>query len=358
MRFNYDVSYLDPMRLFRHRETRISYALLVVALVAAPFLLGPFYLGELTYLLILSIASLGLMVLKGYSGQVSLGPSAFVAIGAYAHAILLNAGVPFILSLPLAAAISGLAGALVGIPAIRVSGLYLAMVTLAFAIIVEHVLTRWKSVTGGFNGLEVPVPALFGLQLGTPRAFYFLCLVVLAILLLALLNLLRGSTGRVLIAVRESEAASLSLGVWVAGWRVLAFVISSLVLGASGALMAHHLQFLTPDGFSLLLSLELVLAVVIGGLGSLRGAILGAFLVGLLPSIISHLKPMLPDRLAKQFGIEIFVYGLVLLLVVLFEPMGLNGRWHKIKSFFSSFPLYRRDTHRRVKTYLASERYK
>lgn len=358
MRFPYDVSYRDAGRLFRHRETSLAYGALAIALLAAPFALGPFYLGELTYLLILSIASLGLMVLKGYSGQVSLGPSAFVAIGAYSHAILLNAGVPFIASLPLAAAITGLAGALVGIPAIRVSGLYLAMVTLAFAVIVEHVLVRWKSVTGGFNGLEVPTPDLFGLRLGSPRGFYFLCLAVLTLLLLGLVNLMRGSVGRVLVAVRESEAASLSLGIWVAGWRVLAFVISSLVLGAAGALMAHHLQFLTPDGFSLLLSLELVLAVVIGGLGSLRGAIFGAVLVGLLPSIISHVKPVLPDRLAKQFGIEIFVYGVVLLTVVLFEPMGLNGRWMKIKSFFSGFPFYRRDTHRRVKTYLASERYK
>ena len=148
----------------------------------------------------------------------------------------------------------------------------------------------------------------------------------------------------------------MSLGVWVAAWRVLAFVISSLVLGISGALMAHHLQFLTPDGFSLLLSLELVLAVVIGGLGSLRGAILGAFLVGLLPSIISHLKPVLPDRLAKQFGIEIFVYGSVLLLVVLFEPMGLNGRWLKIKLYFSTFPMYKKATFKRQKSYMKSER--
>lgn len=358
MRFPYDVSYADATRLFRHAETRLAYGALAIALLAAPFALSPFYLGELTYLLILSIASLGLMVLKGYSGQVSLGPSAFVAIGAYAHAILLNAGVPFLVSLPCAAGIAGLAGALVGIPAIRVSGLYLAMVTLAFAVIVEHVLVRWKSLTGGFNGLEVPTPEILGLRMGSPRSFYFLCLAVLVLLLIALVNLMRGSVGRILVAIRESESASLSLGIWVAAWRVLAFVLSSLVLGAAGALMSHHLQFLTPDGFSLLLSLELVLAVVIGGLGSLRGAVLGAFLVGLLPSIISHIKPVLPDRLAKQFGIEIFVYGLVLLTVVLFEPTGLNGRWTKIKAFFSSFPFYRRDMHRRVKTYLASERYK
>ena len=128
--------------------------------------------------------------------------------------------------------------------------------------------------------------------------------------------------------------------------------------GIAGALIAHHLQYLTPDGFTLLLSLELVLMVVIGGVGSLRGAILGAVLISMLPTAISRLKPLLPERMATQFGLEIFVFGLILALFVLFEPTGLNGRWLKLRALLQSFPLYRRDTFKRQKRYMKSERYR
>jgi branched-chain amino acid transport system permease protein len=140
--------------------------------------------------------------------------------------------------------------------------------------------------------------------------------------------------------------------------KVLAFAGSAGITGLAGALLAHHLQYLTPDAFTLLLSMELVLMVVIGGLGSWRGAIFGALLIGLLPTAISRIKTVLPDAVAKQFGLETFVFGLVLALFVLFEPMGLNGRWLKLRALWQSFPLYRRDTFRRGKRYMKSERYK
>jgi branched-chain amino acid transport system permease protein len=140
--------------------------------------------------------------------------------------------------------------------------------------------------------------------------------------------------------------------------KVSAFALSAGITGLAGALLAHHLKYLTPDGFTLLLSLELVLMVVIGGLGSLRGAILGAVLISLLPTAISRIKPFLPDSIAKQFGLETFIFGFVLAVFVLFEPMGLNGRWLKIRSFLESFPLYRRDTFKRNKRYMKSERYR
>jgi branched-chain amino acid transport system permease protein len=231
-------------------------------------------------------------------------------------------------------------------------------VTLAFSIIVEHVVGRWSSVTGGYSGMPVPPPKLFGLDLGSLRGFYYLCLAVLLVTLLALVNLTRSRTGRAFVGVRDSEAAAYALGIWVAGYKVLAFVISAAITGIAGALLAHHVQHITPEGFGLLISLELIMMVVIGGLGSLRGAILGAVLIGLMPTFISKLKPLLSTQVASQFGLEIFVFGLVLALFVLFEPMGLNGRWLKLKALFSSFPLYRRDTFRRGKTYMRSERYR
>lgn len=358
MRFDYDTSYQDSKRLLRYRSEKFIYALTLALLLAAPWLLPKYYVGELTYLFIMAIASLGLMVLSGYTGQVSLGHAAFLAVGAYAHAWFLAQGLPFAASILLAAGLSGLVGLALGLPAIRVSGLYLAMVTLAFAILIEHVLGRWKSVTGGFNGMPVADPTVFGIDLSGLKSFYFLCLSCLILVLVLLINLMRGKTGRAFVGVRDSEAAAASLGIWVGGYKILAFVISAAVSGFAGALLAHHVRHITPEGFSLLLSLELVLMVTIGGLGSLRGAILGAFLIGMVPSLISQIKPFLGDRISKQFGLEIFFFGLILAFFVLFEPKGLNGRWLKIKAFFETFPLYRKDVFRRGKTYMKSERYR
>jgi branched-chain amino acid transport system permease protein len=358
MRFPYDTSYRDPQRLLRYRGDWLAYGALVALLVAAPWMLPKYYVGELTYLFIMCIASLGLMVLVGYTGQVSFGHAAFLAIGAYTHAWLLEHGVPFVPSIAVAGAAAGLVGLVVGLPAIRVSGLHLAMVTLAFSIIVEHVIGRWSSVTGGFGGMPVAPPRILGLDLSGLRGFYFLCGGLLLAVLLALVNLARSQTGRAFVGIRDSEAAAYALGIWVAGYKVLAFVLSAAITGLAGALLAHHVQHITPEGFGLLISLELIMMVVIGGLGSLRGAILGALLIGMLPTFISKLKPLLPQQIGAQFGLEIFVFGLVLALFILFEPLGLNGRWLKLKALLDSFPLYRRDTFRRSKSYMRSERYR
>lgn len=356
MRARYLTRYAQAQDLLPHTPGRVAYALLALLLVALPFVATRFIVGELSYLFIGAIASLGLMLLTGYTGQVSLGHAAFMAVGAYTQAVLLTRGVPLPLALAAAGLLSAGVGALLGLPAIRVSGLYLAMVTLAFSVLVTHVAGHWASVTGGFTGLAVPAPALAGVSLGTPVAFYFLCLGVLVVVMAALINLTRSSLGRALVGVRDSEAASYALGLPVRRIKVLAFAGSAGITGLAGALMAHHLQYLTPDAFTLLLSMELVLMVVIGGLGSLRGAVLGALLIGLLPAFISRLKPLLPDGVAKQFGLETFVFGLVLALFVLFEPTGLNGRWLKLRALFETFPLYRRDTFRRGKRYMKSER--
>jgi len=358
MRFPYDTSYRDSRKLLRYRSDWLAYGILLALLIAAPWILPRFYVGELTYLFIMSVASLGLMLLIGFTGQLSFGHAAFVAIGCYVHVWLLGHGVPLVASLLCAGLFTALVGLLIGLPAIRVSGLHLAMVTLAFSIIVEQVIGRWKDVTGGFTGLTVPRPLLFGFDLGGQRQLYFLCLVVLVLVLLALVNLLRGHTGRAFTAIRDSEAAAQSLGIWTAGYKVFAFAISAGVTGVAGALLAHHVQYVTPEGFGLLLSLELVMMVVIGGLGSLRSAILGAIFISLLPVAISALKPILPTRIGSQFGLEIFVFGLMLALFILFEPAGLNGRWRKLKSLTDYFPLYRKDTFRRGKTYMRSERYR
>ena len=358
MKFNYNTRHRDRFALLRHTDQRVAYGLLLAILLIMPWLASRLFVGELSYVFILCIASLGLMVLTGYTGQVSLGHAAFVGIGAYAHAWMLTQGVPLLLSLPLAGVLCAAFGVALGVPAIRVSGLYLAMVTLAFSVIATHVFGHWTSVTGGFTGLAVKEPSIAGLPLGGPKGFYFLCLAVLVLVLLALLNLMRSGTGRAFLGVRDSEAAAFSLGIPVGRIKVAAFALSAGVTGVAGALLAHHTKYITPDAFTLILSMELVLMVVIGGLGSLRGAVLGAILISLLPTMISRLKPLLPDAVAKQFGLETFIFGFILALFVLFEPAGINGRWLKLRALVESFPLYRRDAFKRTKRYMKSERYK
>lgn len=356
MRFDYHTRYRHGFALLKYRSDWLVYGLLVTVLLAVPMVASTYFVGELGYVLILCVASMGLMTLTGFTGQVSLGHASFVAIGAYAHAWLMAQGVPFILSMPLAGLIAAAAGLVVGIPAIRVSGLYLAMVTLAFAIVVEQIIGMWRGVTGGFMGMVVETPRLFRASLGSPRVFYYVCLVVAVLVLLALANLMRSGIGRAFTGVRDSEAAAYALGIEVNRVKVGAFGLSAGITGLAGALMAHHIGYLTPDAFTLLLSLDLVLMVVIGGMGSLRGAILGAILISLLPNAVSALKSLLPAAMVRQTGLEIFVAGFVLALFVLFEPAGLNGRWLKIRALFETFPLYRRDTFRRQKTYMKSER--
>ena len=196
MKFDYNTSYHDSFKLLRHTDQRIAYGLLLVVLIALPWMASKFLIGELSYVFILCIASLGLMVLTGYTGQVSLGHAAFVAVGAYAHAWMLSKGVPLLISLPISGLLCAAFGVALGVPAIRVSGLYLAMVTLAFSVIVTHVIGHWGSVTGGFTGLAVNDPSVFGASLAGPKAFYFLCLTLLVLVLLGLLNLLRSGLGR------------------------------------------------------------------------------------------------------------------------------------------------------------------
>lgn len=356
MRFDYHTRYAQGFALLRHPSDWLSYGALALLLLAVPVFASTYLVGELSYVLILCVAAMGLMVLTGFTGQVSLGHASFVAIGAYAHAWLLGQGVPFVVAMPLAGLISAGAGLVVGIPAIRVHGLYLAMVTLAFAIVVEQVIGHWRGVTGGYMGLAVATPRLFGWSVASPRAFYYVCLGVAVLVLFALANLMRSGIGRAFAGVRDSEAAAYALGIEVNRVKVGAFGLSAGVTGLAGALMAHHIGYLTPDAFTLLLSLDLVLMVVIGGLGSLRGAILGAVLISLLPNAVSALKSLIPAGMARQSGLEIFVAGLVLAVFVLFEPTGLNGRWLKLRALLESFPLYRRDTFRRQKTYMKSER--
>ena len=356
MRFVLKTRYGQDVDLFRHSGQRWWYVLLLGALLGAPLTLGDFYVGELSLVFIYAIAGIGLMLLVGYTGLVSLGHAAFLAIGAYTHAYLLTHGFPFPISLAIAALFTALTGAIVGIPALRMTGIYLAVATLAFAKIVEQVATHWESVTGGYRGMPVPRAEIFSTSLMSADVFYFMCLAVLLGCLLLALNLLRSPFGRAMIAIRDSEISAQSMGIHLARTKTMAFAISAGFTGLAGGLFAHKISYLAPDAFTILMSIQLLLMVVVGGLGSMHGVMFGAIFIGLLPQAIAFLRDVLPRGVAEVPGLEPGIFGLILVLFLIYEPLGIYGRWIKVRQFFDEFPFYRKATHKRQKTYLRTER--
>ncbi|MEI6545993.1 MAG: branched-chain amino acid ABC transporter permease [Burkholderiales bacterium] len=356
MRVLFKTDYLIDVRWFADRFTMLWYGALLLLLAGAPALMSHYLLGEVSLVLIWLVGGLGMMLLTGFTGQVSLGHAAFVGIGAYAHAYLLKLGVPLLVSMPLAGLLAALVGVMVGIPALRLHGMYLAIATLSMATIVEQVFVRWESVTGGFSGFAMPVPSLFGQALDGPIGFYYLCLCVALGLFAFAVNLLRAPTGRAWIALRDSEIAAQSMGVHLASAKVSAFALSAFYCGIMGALFAHKVGFLAPDAFSPTLSIQLLMLVLVGGMGSLHGAVFGAVFIVMLPTGLSFVRDWLPQSIARQPSLEVGLYGLLLAMFVLFEPLGINGRWEKIKYFFSVFPMYKRATFVRQKAYMRSER--
>ena len=247
-------------------------------------------------------------------------------------------------------------GVVVGLPALRVKGIYLAIATLAFGFIVEEVLARWESVTGGNSGRNVPGVSIFGWEAGSGAGFYYVCLFVCALATLGVLNLLRSGTGRAFIAIRDSEISAQSMGIPIAQYKTLAFAISAALTGAAGALYAHKLAFISPDQFGALQSIELLLVVVVGGVGSVHGAFLGAIFLIALPQFIAVSKDWLPPAIGQASGLQGLIYGAVLVGIVLFEPLGLYGRWLKMRTYLQLFPFYRRGLFKRQKAFTKSER--
>ncbi|MCO5099720.1 MAG: branched-chain amino acid ABC transporter permease [Burkholderiaceae bacterium] len=356
MRFVFKTRYDQDIDLARHAGDRLWYGLLLVLLVVAPAWLPEYWLAQLTFILIYGIVGVGLMLLAGYTGLFSLGHAAFLGVGAYTEAVLASMGWPFPLSLAAAAALSAVVGAIVGLPALRVKGIYLAIATLAFGFIVEEALARWESVTGGNAGMLVQTADVFGWRADTPASFYFVCLVVAVLATLAVLNLLRAPTGRAFVAIRDSEISAQSMGIQLARYKTLSFMVSAALAGAGGALYAHQIRFLTPDQFGILQSIDLLLMIVIGGLGSIHGAFLGAAFLITMPQLITLAKDFLPEAIGQATGLQAFVYGVVLIAFVLFEPLGLYGRWLKLRTWFSLFPFYRAGMFRRQKSFQKSER--
>ena len=364
MRIVQKTSYGQDTGLFRTRRDAGLYALLLLAAVALPLAAGPFLLGEAANVLIFAVAGLGLMILVGLSGQVSLGHAAFLAVGCYANILAqTRLGLPFLLSLPFAALVSAAAGALLAVPVAKLHGIYLAIATLAVAILVENLIVIAAPLTGGVAGIAAPDIRLPGITINRyvqTAPFYWVVLAVFLLCLLVYRNVERSPLGRSFAAIRDSEVSARAIGVNVARTKAVAFALSAGMTGVAGALLGHFTGYVNHESFNIVLSITLLLMIVVGGLGTAHGAVLGAIVVALMPQVIAIGRDLAAGLLGLGTivvpGLETAVFAALLVAVILFEPLGLYGRWVKIRTYGQLFPFYRRGLFRRQRGYLRTER--
>lgn len=363
MRTVFKTSYDSDIRYFKHGGDAFWYGVLFLIAIALPYLISEFFLGEMTNVLIWSLAGLGLMLLTGQTGQVSLGHSAFLAVGCYTNAILQMQGVPFAIAFPTAGIVSGLAGVAVAVPTLRLHGIYLAIATLALAVLVEDIIVLAEPLTGGVVGLTPPSISLAGLEFdryGNATRFYYLVLVIVILVTLTYRNILRAPIGRAFAAIRDSEISAQAMGVNIARTKATAFGISCAMTGLAGALLGHFTGAFNHETFTIIVSIQLLLMIVVGGLGSIHGAFLGAAVIGVIPLAISmsrdYIGKLTGGATTAIPGLESALFAGILIFFILFEPLGIYARWLKIRTYFQLFPFYRRDMFRRQKTYLKTER--
>jgi branched-chain amino acid transport system permease protein len=307
-----------------HVALRAGTALFVgLVLIAIPFNSNPSLNGNLTLTMSYAVAAMGLGLLVGYGGQISLGQGAFFAIGAYAAAAMLaKTGLPYLLAVPLAAAVTFLLGLAFGIPALRLRGLYLALVTLALAVAAGPVIKRAEPLTGGVSGLSVRQPPVPGwLAVDPDQWLYLLSLVVTGLMLLLAANLTRGGLGRALVAIRDGERAARTSGVHVGRIKALLFAVAGAYAGVGGALFAYGQGFVAPESFTLLLSFTFLGAVVVGGLGTVIGSVLGALFVVFVPQYAGDVNQALTG----------VIYGCTLIAVVYLLPGGAAGLLRRLR---------------------------
>lgn len=320
-------------------------AVLAVALIAAPFFLNPFYLSLLTIIAITSVGALGLNVLTGWTGLISLGHAGFMVLGAYAYAIATSTWkLDPLIGLLLAGAVPAVASIIVGIPSLRLTGLYLAITTLAFAFIINHLILEFDGLTRGARGIFVTRPTIFGISFKSDIGFALLCLFFAALTLVATLNLRRSRVGRALVAIRDNDTAARVMGIDLRAYKLYAFMTSSFIIGLSGALYGIFLSYVTVEGFPFLLSIEALAILIVGGIGTALGAVLGSVFIVLLPELSSAAFALLGEETARLLSVgahelKSMIYGVVIILFLRFQPHGLVGLWLDAKRLWVNWPL-------------------
>jgi len=338
-------SIVEHVNLTDSRLQRVWIAIAGIGLVAAPFVFDVYGITLITLMTITAIGAMGLNILTGWTGLISLGQTAFMVLGAYAYAICTESwGWSPLTGFAMAGIVPMLASVLIGIPSLRLTGLYLAITTLASAFIVNHLVLSFDGLTRGASGIFVNRPTILGVSFETDARLYYLCVGFAVLALLASLNLKRSRIGRALVAIRDNDNAARVMGVDLRSFKLYAFMASSFIVGISGALYGIFLSFVTVDGFPFLLAIEALAILIVGGIGSVAGTILGTvFLIG-LPEVTSAVFSMFGGDAIRALTtgaheVKGILYGLVIILFLRLQPHGLMGLWQDARRLWTLWPL-------------------
>ncbi len=336
-------SYRADHALFDTPTQRVWLALGALALVAFPFLASDYWLFMACLVGIHVIATTGLNILTGFTGLVSLGQAAFMGVGAYAAGFLeIRFGTPLFLNLMAAGLTSAAVGVVVGVPSLRVKGLYLAIATIAASFLLHFVFQNWTAATGGTRGLSIPPARLFGVELARPQQLYWVIAPIAIVATLAAANLFRTRWGRAFIAVRDRDISAEVLGIPLLRTKLMSFALSSFYAGVAGGLWAYFFRVVTPESFPFVYSIFFLAAVIVGGMGTILGGVLGAVFMTLTPealkAIVGWLTPVLPNAVALLAPVRTIVFGLLIIGFLIFEPHGLAEIWRRVRRFFHLWP--------------------
>jgi len=340
---DYKESYAADEAVFRTGTVRVWMLVLFAAMALFPFMAGPYllYMANLTGVAI--IAAVGLNILTGAAGQISLGHAAFVGIGAYTAAILTTRlGLPFLVCLPLSGLSAAVFGVIVGAPSMRMKGLYLCIATLAAQMIFEFIFIHWNSMTGGIRGINVPAPQILGITFDTEFKMYFVTVPIMIIAVTAARNLFRTRVGRAFIAIRDRDISAELMGINLFQYKLYAFATSSFFAGVAGCLQVYILKIVTPEHFPLHESVRYLAMIIVGGLGSVLGSIFGAIFMTWVPEMLSSFLALfqgMDDKLMSYlYPLQTVVFGMLIVVFLVFEPHGLAEMWRRLKDYFRLWP--------------------
>ncbi|MCA0405184.1 MAG: branched-chain amino acid ABC transporter permease [Proteobacteria bacterium] len=336
-------TYAADEALFDTNVQRAWMGLFIALCVAFPFMASEYWLYMACLVAIHVISVTGLNIVTGFTGLVSLGQAAFMGVGAYAVAYAeTKLGTPALLNLLAAGLLTAAVGALVGIPSLRVKGLYLAIATIASSIILHFIFANWDSVTNGVKGVSVPPARIFGVELGRPFALYFLILPLAFLSVLGAANLFRTRIGRAFIAIRDRDISAEVLGIPLLRYKLMSFALASFYAGVAGGLWAYFFRVVTPESFPFVYSIFFLAAIIVGGMGSILGSILGAVFMTMVPEVlkigVGVASPLLSDAVAVLSPVRTIVFGILIIGFLVFEPHGLAEIWSRIRRFFHLWP--------------------
>lgn len=334
-------NYAEDMAVFQSRLQWTAAAALVLLLCACPLFSSDRMLTILTAIGIAVISVLGLNILTGYCGQISIGHSGFMAVGGYTSAILCaKLGWPFWAALPCGAMAAGIAGLLFGLPSLKIKGFYLIMATIAAQFIIIWIIIQLRSITGGTDGLLVPKPMLGPIALSSKTNYYYLVMVFAVLATITAHNIVRTRAGRAFIAIRDNELAAEVMGVSLWSYKLQAFFIGCIYAGVAGSLLVHYVRFASTEQFPFMDSVWYLGMLIVGGMGSTAGAIFGVIALKLLDELVTIFGPILAAAVAPQAAasLALISHGLIIIIFLIFEPRGLHHRWEMVKNYFRLWP--------------------